>query len=31
LELPNKLEFSWNQFMEAYTAALSATTNTEAA
>jgi hypothetical protein len=31
LELPNKLEFSWNHFMEAYTAALSATTNTEAA
>jgi hypothetical protein len=31
LELPNKLEFSWNSFMEAYTAALSATTNTEAA
>lgn len=31
LELPNKLEFSWNNFMEAYTAALSATTNTEAA
>jgi len=31
LELPNKLEFSWNNFMEAYTAALAATTNTEAA
>lgn len=31
LELPNKLEFSWSHFMEAYTAALSATTNTEAA
>ena len=31
LELPNKLEFSWNSFMEAYTAALAATTNTEAA
>ena len=31
LELPNKLEFSWNHFMEAYTAALAATTNTEAA
>ena len=31
LELPNKLEFSWGHFMEAYTAALSATTNTEAA
>ena len=31
LELPNKLEFSWNSFMEAYTAALSANTNTEAA
>jgi len=31
LELPNKLEFSWNAFMEAYTAALAANTNTEAA
>jgi hypothetical protein len=31
LELPNKLEFSWSHFMEAYTAALAATTNTEAA
>ena len=31
LELPNKLEFSWNSFMEAYTAALAANTNTEAA
>ena len=31
LELPNKLEFSWSHFMEAYIAALSATTNTEAA
>jgi len=31
LELPNKLEFSWNNFMEAYTAALAATNNTEAA
>ena len=31
LELPNKLEFSWNSFMEAYTAAVAATTNTEAA
>ena len=31
LELPNKLEFSWGHFMEAYTAALAATTNTEAA
>jgi hypothetical protein len=31
LELPNKLEFSWNAFMEAYTAAVAATNNTEAA
>jgi len=31
LALPSKLEFSWNAFMEAYTAALAATTNTEAA
>ena len=31
LALPSKLEFSWNAFMEAYTAALAANTNTEAA
>ncbi len=31
LALPSKLEFSWNAFMEAYTAALAATTTTEAA
>jgi hypothetical protein len=31
LALPTKLEFSWNAFMEAYTAALTAKTNTEAA
>ena len=31
LALPSKLEFSWGHFMEAYTAALAANTNTEAA
>ena len=31
IELPSKLEFSWDKFMEAYNAALAANTNTEAA
>ena len=31
LALPSKLEFSWGHFMEAYTAALAANTNNEAA